>query len=71
MTLSLLVRARYRDFGDRKQYEGPFDFHTEAELSVLLDKLKNIKAYGGDNRSARQTAVPSPRHRLCKVDNNA
>lgn len=41
-------QQRYRDFGDKVQYEGPYDFHTEAEMSILLDKLKHIRAKGGD-----------------------
>ena len=39
---------RYRDFGDKKRYEGPFDFCGEDELPGLLAKLRKIKAYGGD-----------------------
>eukprot|EP00903_Cladosiphon_okamuranus_P013851 g12888.t1 len=37
----------YRDFGDNVQYEGPYDFHTEAEMPELLNKLKHIRAKGG------------------------
>ncbi|CAM9496542.1 unnamed protein product [Hapterophycus canaliculatus] len=37
----------YRDYGDKVRYEGPYDFHTEAEMPKLLHKLKNIKAVGG------------------------
>ncbi|CAN0020887.1 unnamed protein product [Scytosiphon promiscuus] len=39
----------YRDFGDKRQYEGPIDFHKEDELPKLLAKLKKIKAYGGND----------------------
>ncbi len=37
---------RYRDFGDKVQYES-FDFHKEQDLDKLITKLKKIKAYGG------------------------
>eukprot|EP00752_Nemacystus_decipiens_P005758 g5207.t1 len=37
----------YRDFGDKVQYEGPYDFHTEADMPKLLSKLKHIRAKGG------------------------
>lgn len=29
------------------QHEGPYDFHTESEMSKLLGKLNGIKASGG------------------------
>ena len=41
---------RYRDFGDKKRFEGPFDFCREDELPGLLAKLRKIRAYGGKNR---------------------
>ena len=41
---------RYRDFGDNKRFEGPFDFCGEDELPGLLAKLRKIIAYGGKNR---------------------
>lgn len=38
----------YRDYGGRvKQYEGPYDFHSEEELPELERKLRDIKAGGG------------------------
>lgn len=46
---------RYRDFGDAKRFEGPFDFCGEAELPGLLAKLKKIRAYGGDDRQRRDS----------------
>ena len=39
--------CRYRDFGDKRRYEGPYDFCGEDELPGLLAKLRNIRAYGG------------------------
>lgn len=30
------------------QYEGPYDFHTETEMSKLLSKLQHIRAKGGE-----------------------
>ena len=41
------IDERYRDFGDKVQYEGPYDFHSEVEMSKLLSKLKHIRAKGG------------------------
>ena len=37
---------RYRDFGDKVQYES-LDFHREQDLDKLIAKLKKIRAYGG------------------------
>ncbi|CAN0134278.1 unnamed protein product, partial [Laminaria digitata] len=39
----------YRDFGDKKRFEGPFDFCGEDGLPQLLAKLRKIRAYGGDD----------------------
>lgn len=40
----------YRDFNDYvNSYEGPYDFHSEAELPQLEAKLRDIKAGGGAN----------------------
>ena len=39
--------GRYRDFGDKVQYEGPFNFHSEEDLPRLVKKLEDIKADGG------------------------
>ena len=38
--------CRYRDFGDKRRYEGPYDFCGEDELPELLAKIRNIRAYG-------------------------
>ncbi|CAN0020957.1 unnamed protein product [Scytosiphon promiscuus] len=56
----------YRDYGDRVRYEGPYDFHTEAEMPNLLNNLKDIKAVGGKDRHmsdltrARWLLLPPP-----------
>ena len=34
-----------------KQYEGPYDFHSEEELPQLEKKLREIKAGGGTKRT--------------------
>lgn len=44
----LIGRRSYRDFGDKVQYEGPFNFQNEEELPKLAQKLRGIKADGGE-----------------------
>lgn len=45
-------RDSYRDYdGWVKQYEGPYDFHSEEELPELEKKLRDIKAGGGTHCS--------------------
>lgn len=56
LLLPFTCNDRYRDFGDRKRYEGPYDFHTEDELPDLMEKLKDIRADGG--HSVKQKLEP-------------
>lgn len=53
----IIVDDRYRDFGDKVQYEGPYDFHTEVDMSKLLNKLKHIRATGGKKNESFGTFV--------------
>ncbi|CAB1112536.1 unnamed protein product [Ectocarpus sp. CCAP 1310/34] len=41
-------RRKYRDFGDKVQYES-FDFHKKEKLPKLLAALNKIEAYGGQD----------------------
>ncbi|CAM9201664.1 unnamed protein product [Laminaria digitata] len=39
----------YRDVGDKRRFEGPFDFCGEEGLPKLLARLRRIRARGGDD----------------------
>lgn len=46
--MHLIGWPSYRDFGDKVQYEGPFNFQNEEDLPKLAQKLRGIKADGGE-----------------------
>lgn len=52
--MDLIGRRSYRDYGDKMQYEGPFNFQSEEELPKLAQKLKDIKADGGKKKIKRK-----------------